>query len=1507
MARMPRSMFLMLLLLVFHIESAFADENDDFVNNLVTDLTPLIALFGEKVAMQFMSESMGLSDCIALAMAPIGIITTIVSAIRVGGPRWMKAIIGRARENLSTAEIELMSSTSKEACELWNGHNLVRCPGSGQIWQFICLVPKGEREAPGEGDFVSLEEAVTSHLLEKTDIRASYNLRTSFEHLKLLLSRKFSGPKVQQNSTENDLERGDTSSSDARHTGTWDAKGAIISNRRQHSDGKCSAKIDEAARSIETKTKNEPSRRITVVRDLDAAAPNISLNCRFKLGRAEIISVATLGTLIQIGVLVLCVMITLYPPIAPQYLKNNKPVQNYALPLTICGTVLLTIGILVCGIVVEQSSTETYFRANEDYSLYIVWLQQGSIVNDQEFKPFAIYPVRERPYIAMSRRRPAKEKKGKKNKRPKGSKLSGPNFDNFSDGKAPEQFKSNSADEVPTLGLESLTTAGCFISLVGYVLQFIGLRGMNWVAPVVQLGAMVFMTGLRAWVRRGLAEAPAIIPLTPGFELDWFAHSLSNHEIASWIKQENKPPNASESQIDGGEPTNGPAGGTVTVEVEHEEASSLRNLASATDAASISASQAEDAVMVRRELGKLADWRGPASNLAILLSDAIEVVAGDLLQPPLCKDASGSHTIGWTYETTLGNQKCNLTFSLEYKDGEWRARADELEAAMSLWLSFIQSQKHSLSDKRLDDSDGWLRIKRTRQLKLRLYGTASKKFALIRDLLCWMPENIPEILELEEASSESEKGTFERIALPNYRIVGYDMRHESVTKVGNSEGSFNVFHVTGSSAKTPLESWKEATQNGHFHTLNKRTLAVKAHDSLDKLLARDLFFTFCRSIVKHPRLEWEEKDVDLSNETMGDDWRNFKLKNGMLTKLIQRVTNTGFLDLQEAYFDVITPLSLESMLPDIGFLVRHLQGQATKCVLEGQWQNLVGQLRSIFDLALTYAVDDSLMRPRILAICQYHLELMGAMEEMAVAENRRESVVIDGKRKELQNFYRKVLENMKLTSLSTLSSVFDGQFSIWNPVSNALDLSGRFRILSDDQKRFRLSEYHLTALGVGTDSRRIPKIEGILYRDSFDWTPIHYLSALGHQVAFLRGIFAQLPKTDLRDCFGLTPLHFACARGDFGTVDVMLKQGEPISVGQDNGMSLMHLAASSGEPRIVKKLLNQAKTSDVHDSRVPYWRTGKLDTSLTEEAFYQRAPIHLAAMKGHLEIVVDLFRGDWGLKDLFGWSCFHLAVLYEHTELVRILIRAEHPDIHIPGNDNRTPLHLAVDKRNKTIIQMLLNRNVNINTMSSDGYLPFAQAVDACDEDTIQMMITNGARINVQESGPKRWSPLHYAARRGNFNILKLLLTQPDATRRAARIQDIDGNTALHIALVVNWCPNFRDFIKFLLRSMDESAINYQNMRGKTALHKAASNGKVLAAIDLLEAGATPSLSLRDETNATPLDLARERREKSRDPKSKLSRWDKLKGFEKAEDMVNVLERWQPTSTTGYSRNLLTA
>ncbi|KAI5789467.1 hypothetical protein FPQ18DRAFT_261316, partial [Pyronema domesticum] len=113
------------------------DDGENTINNLFSDLAPLLALFGERFAQQFLSESTSLWDGIVFACAPLGIITAIVGCIRVGGPPWLRAVIGRARENRAAAEIEFMSSTSNEVGESFNGKSIVRTLGKPQITQLI--------------------------------------------------------------------------------------------------------------------------------------------------------------------------------------------------------------------------------------------------------------------------------------------------------------------------------------------------------------------------------------------------------------------------------------------------------------------------------------------------------------------------------------------------------------------------------------------------------------------------------------------------------------------------------------------------------------------------------------------------------------------------------------------------------------------------------------------------------------------------------------------------------------------------------------------------------------------------------------------------------------------------------------------------------------------------------------------------------------------------------------------------------------------------------------------------------------------------------------------------------------------------------------------------------------------------------------------------------------------------------------------------------------------------
>lgn len=70
---------------------------DHFSNNLASDLEPLLSLLGDSMTKQFLSDSTTFLDYIIFAVAPIGIITAVVSAVRLCGSTALRAFIGRSQ------------------------------------------------------------------------------------------------------------------------------------------------------------------------------------------------------------------------------------------------------------------------------------------------------------------------------------------------------------------------------------------------------------------------------------------------------------------------------------------------------------------------------------------------------------------------------------------------------------------------------------------------------------------------------------------------------------------------------------------------------------------------------------------------------------------------------------------------------------------------------------------------------------------------------------------------------------------------------------------------------------------------------------------------------------------------------------------------------------------------------------------------------------------------------------------------------------------------------------------------------------------------------------------------------------------------------------------------------------------------------------------------------------------------------------------------------------------
>ncbi|OJJ99424.1 hypothetical protein ASPACDRAFT_1902162 [Aspergillus aculeatus ATCC 16872] len=128
---------LILLALLVSIPSARATGWDDFTDDLATDLAPLISLFGDRLSKQYLSESISVLDNLIFAVSPLGILTAVISAIRICGNASVRAFVGRAQEGPGEAENELLSCVSETTAELFNHGGISRVTGRPRILETI--------------------------------------------------------------------------------------------------------------------------------------------------------------------------------------------------------------------------------------------------------------------------------------------------------------------------------------------------------------------------------------------------------------------------------------------------------------------------------------------------------------------------------------------------------------------------------------------------------------------------------------------------------------------------------------------------------------------------------------------------------------------------------------------------------------------------------------------------------------------------------------------------------------------------------------------------------------------------------------------------------------------------------------------------------------------------------------------------------------------------------------------------------------------------------------------------------------------------------------------------------------------------------------------------------------------------------------------------------------------------------------------------------------------------
>lgn len=174
-------------------------------------------------------------------------------------------------------------------------------------------------------------------------------------------------------------------------------------------------------------------------------------------------------------------------------------------------------------------------------------------------------------------------------------------------------------------------------------------------------------------------------------------------------------------------------------------------------------------------------------------------------------------------------------------------------------------------------------------------------------------------------------------------------------------------------------------------------------------------------------------------------------------------------------------------------------------------------------------------------------------------------------------------------------------------------------------------------------------------------------------------------------------------------------------------------------------------------------------------------------------------------------------------------------------------LHLAAEEGDDELIQMLIRRGVDVNTVNSKGNSPLLIASTSGEEATVKLLLGYEGVI-IDHRNTLRVTPLIEAASHGHSEIVRLLLD----VGADVNAQTIYGNSPLSLAAEFGQDEAVAEILK-----QKNLNVSPAQTDGKTPLHWAALKGYSKIVRLLLDHGA--DVNARDENEKTPLLLARNR------------------------------------------------
>lgn len=176
------------------------------------------------------------------------------------------------------------------------------------------------------------------------------------------------------------------------------------------------------------------------------------------------------------------------------------------------------------------------------------------------------------------------------------------------------------------------------------------------------------------------------------------------------------------------------------------------------------------------------------------------------------------------------------------------------------------------------------------------------------------------------------------------------------------------------------------------------------------------------------------------------------------------------------------------------------------------------------------------------------------------------------------------------------------------------------------------------------------------------------------------------------------------------------------------------------------------------------------------------SPLLLVSALGNVELAKLLIDKKAVLDPLKGQrdtTPLHMAVGRGHKDLVQFYIN-QGADIHAKHHQGVSVLHIAVHERNLEMIKLLVKNKADLNVLDDDKKTPLHLASEYKGPDQVAIvsyLIENGADVNAVNE--QKETPLHWAIKANDEVMIELLIKKGSQLE----VKDKDGNTPLQLAI----------------------------------------------------------------------------------------------------------------------------